>query len=82
MIATELDPSMLTIGDIAWSGFAAADATDGDAKRSLHLQESRYERLAVLDGVGRLVGTVRRDELTAVWPYSNAFNQALTQRGS
>ena len=64
VIATELDPAVLTIGDIAWSGIPAADTAGGAAKRLRRAQENHCEALAVLDGDGRLVGTVRRDELT------------------
>jgi CBS domain-containing protein len=62
VIAAELDPAVLTAGDIAWSGKAAADPADGDAERLLRYQENHCGALAVLDGDGRLVGTVKLDE--------------------
>jgi len=61
VIATELDPAVLTTGDIAWPG-SAADTGDGPADVLRRSQDSQCEALAVMDGDGRLVGTVRRDE--------------------
>ena len=61
VIATELDPAVLTTGDIAWPG-SAADTADGAADGLWRSQDSQCEALAVMDGDGRLVGTVRRDE--------------------
>ena len=63
VIAAELDPAVLTTGDIAWPGNASADALKGDAERLRHYQESHCGALAVLDGDGRLIGTVWLDEL-------------------
>ena len=64
VIATELDPAVLTTGDIAWPG-SAADIGDGAADGLRRSQDSQCEALAVMDGDGRLVGTVRRDEFVA-----------------
>jgi CBS domain-containing protein len=63
VIAAELDPTVLTAGDIAWSGMAAADTADSDAKGVRHPQENNRGAVAVMDGDGQLVGTVRLDEL-------------------
>ena len=63
VIATELDPAVLTMGDIAEFGITASNATNSDAKKRRRLHESSCETLAVLDGDGRLIGTVRRNEL-------------------
>jgi CBS domain-containing protein len=52
VIAAELDPAVLTTGDITWSGIAAK-VSPGDCE----------ETLAIVDCDGRLVGTMRRDEL-------------------
>lgn len=62
VIATELDPAVLTTGDIASAGLAAADAGDGAVAGLRRSRDGQCEALAVLDGDGRLVGTVRRDE--------------------
>lgn len=64
VIATELDPAVLTTGDIAWPG-SAADTGGGAADGLRRSQDSQCEALAVMDGDGRLVGTVRRDEFVA-----------------
>jgi CBS domain-containing protein len=62
VIATELDPAVLTTGDIASAGLAAAGAGDVAADGPRRSRYGQCEALAVLDGDGRLVGTVRRDE--------------------
>jgi len=62
VIATELDPAVLTTGDIAGPGLAAADTADGAAETRRRAQDGQCEALAVMDGDGRLVGTVRSDE--------------------
>jgi CBS domain-containing protein len=61
VVAAGLDPAVLTTGDIAWSAIAAAGAHDSNARRR-RSQDNHDEALAVLDGDGRLVGTVRFDE--------------------
>jgi predicted transcriptional regulator len=63
VIATELDPAVLTTGDIAGPGLAAADCGVDAAESLRRVQDSRCEALAVLDAAGRFVGTVRRDEI-------------------
>jgi CBS domain-containing protein len=62
VIATELDPAVLTTGDIAGPGLAAAATGDGAAETLRRAQDGQCEALAVIDGDGRLVGTVRRGE--------------------
>jgi len=62
VVATELDPAVLTTGDIAGPGLAAADSAVGAAKKRRRPEDCQCEALAVLDAAGRLVGTVRRDE--------------------
>ncbi len=64
VIATELDPAVLTTGDIAGPGLAAAESAVGAARKPRGSEDSQCEALAVLDAAGRLVGTVRRDEFT------------------
>jgi len=78
VIATELDPAVLTTGDIAWSGAADADAAAGAVEKSRRFQDSQCEALAVMDGEGRLVGTVRRDELACAG--ANAGYRVLGER--
>lgn len=58
VIAAELDPAVLTTGDIAWPGAPGADL----AARPAGCDEA----LAVLDGEGGLVGTVRLDEFIGI----------------
>lgn len=62
VIATELDPAVLTTGDIAWPALAVADSGAGAADGLWRSQDGQCGALAVMDGDGRLVGTVRRDE--------------------
>jgi CBS domain-containing protein len=66
VIATELDPAVLTTGDIAGAGLAATDAGDGVADGRRRSRDGQCEALAVLDGDGWLVGTVRRDEFIGI----------------
>jgi len=67
VIAAELDPVVLTIGDIAWSGIAAAGSGD-IAVRLRRSQEDPCGTLAVLDGDGRLIGKVELDEVMGTRP--------------
>jgi CBS domain-containing protein len=62
VVAAELDPTVLTMGDITWSGTPGTDSAVGLAERDLHAREIGDEALAVLDGDGRLVGTMRLHE--------------------
>lgn len=62
VIAAELDPAVLTTGDIAWSGIDAKEAGDGIPERRRSSPQNHAEALAVMDGDGCLVGTVRLDE--------------------
>jgi len=63
VIAAELDPAVLTTGDIAlWEIAAPETADDGDL-RQRPSQKSNCETVAILDGDGELVGTVRLDEV-------------------
>jgi CBS domain-containing protein len=63
VIALDLDPAVLTTGDIAWSGLEDADPSDDDAMRILHTQLGRGEALVVMDAEGRFVGTLRPAEI-------------------
>lgn len=63
VIATELNPAVLTMGDIAWSAPTGGDAPDRDDQSQRRARESDVEARAILDGDGRLIGTVRLDEI-------------------
>ena len=63
VIALDLDPAVLTTGDIAWSGQEDADPSDGDAMKILRTQLGRGEALVVTDADGRFVGTLRPAEI-------------------
>ena len=60
VIAAELDPNVLTMGDITWPVISGSVSTDEHEQLA---QETADEALAVLDGDGHLVGTVRLHEL-------------------
>jgi CBS domain-containing protein len=60
VIAAELDPAIMTTGDIACQGITGTDSTERLAEQNL--EEISDEALAVLDGDGRLVGTLRLHE--------------------
>jgi CBS domain-containing protein len=64
VIAAGLDPAVLTTGDIAWCGIASPD-TSGSHTEKRRLHGNYGEAMAVMDGDGRLVGTVRLDEFIA-----------------
>jgi CBS domain-containing protein len=63
VIALDLDPAVLTTGDIAWSGLEDADPSDDDAMRILHTQLGRGEALVVMDAEGHFVGALRPTEI-------------------
>ena len=63
VIAAGLDPTVLTAGDISWPGMPAANTEESDAVRLWFFQAHKEEAIAVLDGDGRLVGTVKLDGL-------------------
>jgi len=62
VIAAELDPTVLTMGDIAWSVPPSIDSADNLAEQEHLENEASDEALAILDGNGRLIGTVRLHE--------------------
>lgn len=69
-IAAELDPAVITAGDIAESGTTAHTAKS-DAGSSWRSPEHPNEALAVLDDEGLLIGTLRLDEIDWSSIYSN-----------
>jgi len=62
VVAAELDPTVLTMGDITWSTTSFTDSADSLAEQELHAHGISDETLAVLDGDGQLVGTLRLHE--------------------
>ncbi|HEY0335978.1 MAG TPA: CBS domain-containing protein [Burkholderiales bacterium] len=66
IVAAELDPAVVTAGDITWAR-SPADANDGTAPPSLHLvPEDNSDVLALVHSDGRLAGVVTIEELMAV----------------
>ena len=49
VMAADLDPAVMTVGDIAESGIAAKDTIDSDTGWIWRAQEQNNEALAVLD---------------------------------
>ncbi len=70
VMAAELDPAVITAGDIAWSG-TAADTAESEAARGCRSHVHPGEALAVLDGEGLVIGGVRLDEIegSLAYPY-------------
>jgi CBS domain-containing protein len=67
VVAAELDPAVLTMGDITWSGIPCIGPTDSLAEQAHLANEAGDETLAVLDGNGQLIGTVRLHECTGLF---------------
>jgi CBS domain-containing protein len=65
ILATGLDPSVLTAGDIIWSESTGARVTDSVSETLQLLQATRRTSLPVVDGDGCLAGVVSLDDL--VW---------------
>jgi CBS domain-containing protein len=66
IVAAELDPAVVTAGDITWAGSPARRSAD-TAPSSLHLiAEDNTDLLALVHSDGRLAGIVRVEELMAV----------------
>jgi len=63
IIATELDPTVLTAGDITWSGANGCKVTDTVSETLQLLQATRSNVLPVIDGDGGLAGVVSLDDL-------------------
>jgi CBS domain-containing protein len=63
ILATGLDPSVLTAGDIIWSESTGARVTDSVSETLQLLQGSKRISLPVIDGDGSLAGVVSLDDL-------------------
>ena len=63
VVAAELDPAVLTTGDIAWPRVAGTEAQGIQSGKLSRTDDSQRGTLAVVDGDGRLIGTVRLEEL-------------------
>lgn len=71
VIATELDPAVLTAGDIAWTESALPDANgETDSLRAALTASNRV--LPLLDRDGRLAGVVSQHELLSALALSPA----------
>jgi CBS domain-containing protein len=63
IIATRLDPTVLTAGDITWLGSNGCKVTDTVSETLQLLQTTRSNVLPVIDGDGGLTGVVSLDDL-------------------
>lgn len=63
VIATELDPTVLTVGDMMWSGPIGAKVTDSASETLKLLDATKRNLLPVIDGDGGLAGVVSRVDL-------------------
>lgn len=63
VIATGLDPAVMTAGDISWPGMPTVSREESDADRLQRFRAGKDGEIAVLDGDGQFVGTVRLDDL-------------------
>jgi len=68
VIALDLDPAVMTIGDIAWSEQEDALTSRREIEGLRQTSKSNSEELGVLDGDGHCIGTVRRDEFIGIRP--------------
>ncbi|HEY0338100.1 MAG TPA: CBS domain-containing protein [Burkholderiales bacterium] len=66
IVAAELDPAVVTAGDITWAG-SPADGSGAHTPPSLHLvPKDNSDVLALVHSDGRLAGIVTIEELLAV----------------
>jgi CBS domain-containing protein len=66
IVAAELDPAVVTAGDITWAG-SPADGSGANTPPSLHLvPKDNSDVLALVHSDGRLAGIVTIEELLAV----------------
>jgi CBS domain-containing protein len=63
VIAMELDPTVLTAGDMMWSGPTGAKVTDSASATLKLLDATKRNMLPVVDGDGGLTGVVSRGDL-------------------
>lgn len=63
VIATELNPAVLTMGDIAWSCPDGTQSASRDNSNQHGACETNADARAIMDRDGRLIGTLRLDEI-------------------
>jgi len=63
VIAMELDPAVLTVGDMMWSGPTGAKVTDSASDTLKLLDATKCNVLPVIDGDGSLAGVISRGDL-------------------
>jgi len=63
VIATELDPAVVTVGDMMWSGPTGAKVTDSASETLKLLDAKKCNVLPVIDADGGLAGVVSRGDL-------------------
>jgi CBS domain-containing protein len=73
IIATGLDPAVVTAGDITWSDSTHANATDSVSETLELLHATGNSVLPVIDGDGCLTGVVSLDEL--LWALAESRSQ-------
>lgn len=56
VIATELDPAVVTAGDITWPEIAAAESAHGDAATRSHAHNNAFDAMAQTGAESRPVG--------------------------
>ena len=70
IVAAELDPAVLTAGDIAWLEASGAEAPKALSDRLRSRLAAGCRILPVLDGAGSLAGVVSLDDLLCGLPHS------------
>jgi CBS domain-containing protein len=63
IVATQLDPTVLTVGDMMWSRPTPARAADSAMETLKLLDATKSNALPVVDGDGGLAGVVSRGDL-------------------
>jgi CBS domain-containing protein len=63
VLAAELDPAVLTAGDIAWLGMQTSEPGDSSSDNLCRARLENYGTFAIVDGDGLFIGIVVPDEL-------------------
>lgn len=66
VVAPELDPDAITVGDIMASNFATVKEETGVFEAIQYMRRKGVRRLPVVDNEGRLIGIVTLDDLLAL----------------
>ncbi len=66
VVAPELDPDAITVGDIMVSDFATVKEETGVFEAIQYMRRKGIRRLPVVDNEGRLIGIVTLDDLLAL----------------